>query len=176
MPSVSKSITFLEARAALRLEASSPVPKPLSPWHLLIWCGGDSTRRSLRLPPTWGWCHQPAHEPSASSFPSLSSLQPTGCLAPSTVASCTCGPGLLPHAVPSTCSYGLVVMGSAWVLGQDRRDTPRSQDFTATGVSVFSMLVRSRDCAGDGNLGACSCFCEVETETQQGLLQCGSDL
>lgn len=151
-------IIFLEARAALRLEASSPMPNPLSPWHLLIWCGGDSTRRSLRLPPTWGWCHQPAHEPSASSFPSPSLLQPTGCLAPGTVASCTCGPGLLPHALPSICSHGLVEMGSTWVLWQDHHDTPRSLDLVVTGASVFSVLVSSWHCAGDDSLRACCCF------------------
>lgn len=148
-------VLFLEAIE--RLEAH-PLCQPRSPWHLMIWCGGDSTRRSLRLLPTWGWCHQSSHEPSASSFPSPSSLQPTGCLAPGTVASCTCGPGFLPHAVPSTCSHGLAEVGSAWVLWQDHCATPKAQDFTATGASMFSIEVGSWNCFGDGNLGACRCL------------------
>ena len=148
-----------------RLELIS-CAKPTLPWHLLIWCGGDSTR-SLRLPPTWGWCHQPSHEPSASSFPSPSLLQPTGCLAPGTVASYTCGPGFLPHAVPSTCSHGLVGTGSAWGLWQNRCDTPKAQSFIITDASMFSAVVSSWDCFGDGNFGAHCCFWEVETEPQQ---------
>lgn len=131
-------IIFLEARAALRGWRLISCAKPALPWHLLIWCGGDSTRRSLRLPPTWGWCHQPSHEPSASSFPSPSLLQPTGCIAPSTVASCTCGPGFLPCAVPSTCSHGLVGTGSAWGLWHDRCGAPKAQSFTVK-MSVCSV-------------------------------------
>lgn len=132
VPSVSWNVIFLEARVALRGWRLISCAKPVLPWHLLIWCGGDSTRRSLRLPPTWGWCHQPSHEPSASSFPSPSLLQPTGCLVPGTVASCTCGPGFLPHAVPSTCSHGLVGMGSAWWLWHGHCDTPQAQSFTVS--------------------------------------------
>lgn len=149
--SVSLYVIFLEARVALRGWRLISCAKPTLPWHLLIWCGGDSTRRSLRLPPTWGWCHQPSHEPSASSVPSPSFLQPTGCLAPGTVASCTCGPGFLPHAVPSTCSHGLVGMGPAWGFFTTIVITPKAQSSTVTDASMFGTVVSSWDSFGDGN-------------------------
>lgn len=41
---------------------------PHSPWRLLMWNRGGSTWQSMPTAHT-GWCHQPAHKPSASFLP-----------------------------------------------------------------------------------------------------------
>lgn len=60
--------------------------------------------------------------------------------------------------IPAPCNAQHLLSWSAWVLWQDHCATPKAQDFTATGASMFSIEVGSWNCFGDGNLGACRCL------------------
>lgn len=144
MPSVSMYTIFLEGREALRLEDSSPPPCQTA----LPMASPDLVRRRQHQEKSASAAHMGVVPPACPraiclvlSFPKLA----TSHRLPGSWHSCQ------QHMwawTPAPCSAQHLLSwtgrnGSAWVLWQENCDTPRSQDFIATGASVFSMLVSS---------------------------------